>query len=124
MPGPVFHDPVECHVGRQSRTLMLTPDAWARAEKALGRSPRFALSDGDLHVVSVVGACALHHESRKISPATIIAWVTEEPKCTPRLVEAVGEAVRRYLVATGVFDEETLGGAPAPTSNPSTNTAP
>lgn len=101
-----FHDPVEIRIGRQTRNLMLTLDAYRRAEKALGgEDPRAALNRGGLTPVFVVAACALHHEDRKVSDKTVEAWVNEEPDVYATLVELVSETVRRFLVRTGQLEE-------------------
>lgn len=107
-----FHEPVEIHIGNQTRALVLTPDAYRRATRALGGTdPREALTRGalPLDAVCIIAACARHHEDKRVSDRTVEKWIEHEPKKTTELVEAVGECVRRFLVATGVVEEETPG---------------
>lgn len=109
-----FHEPVEIHIGNQTRALVLTPDAYRRATRALGGvDPREALTKGalPLDAVCIVAACARHHEDKKVSDKTVEGWINHEPKKTGELVEAVGECIRRFLVATGIIEEDGQGNA-------------
>lgn len=103
-----FHEPVEIHIGNQTRALVLTPDAYRRATRALGGvDPREALSRGGLALdaVCIIAACARHFEDKKVSDKTVEDWIKNEPKKLLPLVEAVGECTRRFLVTTGVLED-------------------
>lgn len=107
---PHFHTPVECTIDGKPRLFMLGPDAYRRAQRALGGTdPREALTRGGLDPVCIVGACARHFEEKRTSDKTIEEWVTRDPKKTPELIEAVSECVRRHLVQTGVIEEAGTG---------------
>jgi hypothetical protein len=106
-----FHEPVEIHIGDQTRHLMLTPEAWQRAQRALnGRDPREALAGGGLDPVVIVAAFALHHEKKKTSDRTVLGWITHEPEKTVDLIDAVAECARRFLVTIGTLDDEQPAG--------------
>lgn len=101
----VYHEPVEIRVGGQTRHLMLTPDVWRLAQRALsGRDPRFALLEGGLDPVCVVAAFALRHEG-KVSDKVVEAWITHSPDDTVPLIDAVHECARRFLVRAGILEE-------------------
>lgn len=104
-----FHEPVEVHVGNQTRALVLTPDAYRRATRALGGvDPREALTKGSLPLdaVCIIVACARHWEDKKVSDKTVEGWITHEPKKTSEVVEAAGEVVSRFLKTTGVIEDD------------------
>jgi hypothetical protein len=115
---PPFHEPVEVEIAGMRRALVLTPEAYRRAQKALGgRDPREALAAGGLEPLCIIGACARHYDQPKTSDKTVEGWVTRDPKATPALVEAVGECVLRFLETTGLIDRthgDTPGGDEAP----------
>jgi hypothetical protein len=102
-----FHEPVELHIGGQTRTFVLGHDSYRRAQRALGGTdPREALARGGIDPVCIVAACARHHDDKKTSDKTIERWITVDPTTTVPLIEAVAECVRRYLVAAGMLEGE------------------
>jgi hypothetical protein len=99
-----YHEPVEIHIGDQTRHLMLTPKMWRLAQRALkGVDPRFALAEGGLDPVCIVAAFALMHEG-KCSDQVVEAWITHAPEKTPELIDAVTECATRFLVTAGIIE--------------------
>jgi hypothetical protein len=106
-PTRTFHEPVELHIGGQTRTFVLSHGSYRRAQRALnGTDPREALARGGIDPVCIVAACARHHDDTKTSDKTIEKWIEREPALTVPLIEAVAECVRRYLVAAGMLEGE------------------
>ena len=120
MPGPNFHEPVELHIGRQTRAIMFTPKALKRASKALKMEARTAFATAGDEALYVLAAVGMQHAEPDLDDERVCVWVTNEPKTMLPLIKAVGEALRRFYVVTGVLreDGEEPGEATPPASNP------